>query len=137
MKPKHKKTISAEQFTTETSILPDVAAETVVQEAAELVHKAVHQSHADYSFYDFMRPQTGIFRDQDEPVRYLVDHALAIYTNNPDFKRKLRQDSGRDYLYSYMRHWISAEILSRTKSSLLRAYFSELTSFANGEEYRG
>jgi hypothetical protein len=134
---KKPKKISDEQFVAETYILPDVLAENVVREAAALVAKMVRQSHVDLSFYDTMSPGTGIFRGQDEPVQHLVSRALASYADDPAFKKKLRQDSGGDHLEAYMHHWLSAEMLSRTKSSLLRAYLTELTEFANGEHFRG
>lgn len=134
--PRNIKKISPDKFTDETSLVPEVVAEEVTREAAALVRKAAHP-HGDYSFYDFMRPKSGIFRDQYDPVNYLVNYALTVYANNSSFRKKLRQESGREVLYAYMRHWISAEILKRTKSSLLRAYLTELTNFANGEPFEG
>jgi len=103
--------ISAEKFSDETSILPHVVAENVVREASALIAKMNRSSHFEYPFYDTLTPRSGIFRDQEEPVKYLANHALTIYAHNPDFRRQLRKNSGRDYLYSYMRHWISAETL--------------------------
>lgn len=129
------KKISPDQFTDETSLVLEVVAENVAREAASLVRKAARQSREDYSFYDFMRPRSGIFRDQYDPVNYLVNYALTVYANNASFRKKLQRESGREVLYAYMRHWISAEILKRTKSLILRAYLTELTSFANGEPF--
>jgi hypothetical protein len=38
----------------------------------------------------------------------LGDRARAIYGANADFAKKLRRESGRETLYSFMRHWLAA-----------------------------
>ena len=137
------KTITPEKFMDETSIVPKMVAEKVVAEAATLLRKYASRARADVSFYDTLHPNTGIFRNQEEPVSFLVDHTLSVYANNKKFKREVRGDFHEatwrtlDVLESYMRHWISAEMIRRTRSSLVRAWLTELTQFANGESFEG
>jgi len=38
----------------------------------------------------------------------LADRARAIYGANADFAKKLRRESGRETLYSFMRHWLAS-----------------------------
>ena len=47
---------------------------------------------------------------RDEADR-LAAHAEMIYANNPDFKKKMRGRSAREYLYSFMQHWASGMLL--------------------------
>jgi hypothetical protein len=45
-------------------------------------------------------------------VRELATRANAIYTHNARFRRKVKGggNAGRDYLWMFMRHWLSALI---------------------------
>lgn len=137
------KKITAGKFADETSIIPDMVAERIVAEAAALIRKHSLRAHSDVCFYDTLQPNTGIFRDQEEPVSFLVDHALSTYSNNKRFKRQVRGTfheatwMGLGYLESYMRHWLSAEIIRRNHSPLVRAWLVEITKFANGEPFNG
>ena len=126
-----------DKFVGETSIVPEAVAERITREAGSLVRKHAGHARADVSFYDFLRPGTGIFRDQDEPTSFLVEHAVSVYSHNKQFRKKLQGDLGLGYLESYMRHWLSSEIMKRTKSPLVRAWLVELTRFANGEPFEG
>lgn len=87
-------------------------------------------------FYDVFN-QVGLFRDQDEPTSFLVEHALGVYSHDKQFRKKLRGDLGLGYLESYMRHWLSSEIMKRKKSPLVRAWLVDVTRFANGEPFTG
>jgi hypothetical protein len=45
--------------------------------------------------------------------KYLVGHAEAVYAANKDFRKKVQSEAddgnaGRDYLFTYMRHWLAA-----------------------------
>jgi len=131
------KKITADQFADETSIVPDVVAKRIVAEAAALVRRHSLRAHHEVSFYDTFQSGSGIFRNQEDPVVFLVDHTLAVYSNNARLKKQLRGDLGLGYLESYMRHWISAEMIKRTRSPLVRAWLTELNQFANGEPFNG
>ncbi|MDP1591874.1 MAG: hypothetical protein Q8M07_29210 [Prosthecobacter sp.] len=52
-------------------------------------------------------------------VAHLVQHAEEIAAASESFRRKLRGKLGREWLYSFMRHWLAAE-LKRTQSALFR-----------------
>jgi hypothetical protein len=61
---------------------------------------------------------------------YLSNNLRTVYANNKRFAKKLagRGNSGRDYAYSFMRHWAAAEL-----KKVAPAIFRKLpASFANG-----
>jgi hypothetical protein len=78
----------------DTPIVPFIVAECVAYEAARLT-----KTDSPLAF-----------------VQFLAERAESIYAANPQFRKLInaRGDSGRDTLYMFMRHWISAE-LKRTK----------------------
>ena len=87
---------AAKKFSIEadTSILVDVVAESVCDEASRLLDKPL---------------------DDERLIGYLVEHAETIYANNPNFRKNIRSEAnhgnaGRDYLYSYMRHWLASKL---------------------------
>lgn len=46
----------------------------------------------------------------------LADKANRVYQHNPAFRKAIRSkrgNYGRDYLYSFMRHWVAGECLDR------------------------
>jgi len=71
---------------TDTPLLPLFIAEAVVAEAGGFL-------------------QTEL---PDDFARRLAERAEHLYNVNPGFRRKLRArgNAGRDYLYSFMRHWL-------------------------------
>ena len=80
----------------DTNILPDVVAETVVNMASKLL--------------DINLPY--------DLTTWLVGYAEAAYLNNKEIRKKIRSNAdrgnaGRDWLYSFMEHWLSSEILRR------------------------
>jgi hypothetical protein len=82
-----------------TSILSYAVAESVVSEASYLL-------------------KLDLPRDLAE---WLVGYAEAIYANSKNFRKKINSNAnhgnaGRDYLYAFMKHWLSSEILKRSKS---------------------
>jgi hypothetical protein len=48
-------------------------------------------------------------------IRELTCRANTIYANNPRFRRKIhaRDEQGRDYLWSFARHWLAGLILKQ------------------------
>ena len=82
----------------DTGIIPEAVAESVVSEANTLL---------DWNIEEDVR--SDIFG-------YLAGYAEAVYANNAGFRKKIKSEAdggnaGRDCLYSYMRHWLSAELL--------------------------
>lgn len=59
----------------------------------------------------------------------LADKANTVYQRNPRFREWMRGKHGRDYLYTFMRHWLSAEVKDRFGIRVPE-------SFANGWELR-
>lgn len=80
------------------SILPYVIAEEVIAEARRLLNVNL----------------------PDDLSEWLVGYAEAIHDNNKSFRKKIASNAnhgnaGRDHLYAFMRHWLSSEILRRSK----------------------
>ena len=81
----------------DTSIVPVLLAEAVVSDAEILLGIKLPS-------------------DLDE---WLAGYAEAVYANNERFRKKVQSNAdhgnaGRDYLYAFMCHWLSSEILKRT-----------------------
>jgi hypothetical protein len=81
----------------DTSILVDVVAESVCDEASRLLGDPIDTEHM---------------------IEYLVDHAQQIYEHNPTFRKNIRSEAnhgnaGRDHLYTYMRHWLTSELVKQ------------------------
>lgn len=65
-----------------------------------------------------------------DAYKHLVEHAETIYQHNADFRKKIKGkgNRGRDYLYSFMRHWLSAWVAKN-----IPKLFAEIPdSFKNG-----
>jgi hypothetical protein len=79
----------------ETGIIRDVVAEKVTEEAASLLESPLTPETVQYL------------------VGYLTGHAAATYEASASFRKKInaRGNKGRDALYTYMRHWASAELV--------------------------
>jgi hypothetical protein len=81
----------------ETVLLPIVAADAVIHELALYLHgKGIE------------------LKASDDLANKLADRAEHCYAKNPNFRRRLRSQAdqgraGRDWLYAFMRHWLSAE----------------------------
>lgn len=62
--------------------------------------------------------------DREAYVSKLTDRAEHLYRVRPDIRAKFRKNNtyGRDWLYTFMRHWLAGEL----KDSRIPA------SFANG-----
>lgn len=75
---------------TDTPIIPWIVCEQVANEAARLTNSELPLSL----------------------VSYLTARAEACYAKNKSFRREIRRrgNRGRDHLYMFARHWISAEI---------------------------
>lgn len=93
----------------ETVILPDVIADSIVREVER---------------YLYNLDKTEL-QDREKYVNVLTDTAERLYRVRPDIRVKFRRNNtyGRDWLYTFMRHWLAAEL----KDSRIP------TSFANGE----
>ncbi len=80
----------------DTPILPDVVARRVVEDV-ERFTGCVPARHTVY-------------------IQQLVTRAEALYLHNPSFRQKIRSqaaggNAGRDYLYTFMRHWYAGLLL--------------------------
>lgn len=87
----------------DTSIMTDVLAEAVCEDAARLL---------DLPTVD------------ERLVGYLTAYANTVYSHNPRFRRKVRSEAnhgnaGRNYLYIYMCHWIAGELIKQGASRRL------------------
>jgi len=122
---KRSRTRPARTICDDTSIIPEAVAEGVVEEAVLLLNLDI-------------APDA-----QSELRHYLTGYAEAIYGHNPKFRSKVRSEAnngnaGRDYLYAYMRHWLTSKLLefipandrSRIRQTLDR------TGFSMGREIR-
>ena len=65
--------------------------------------------------------QVPDYRVEDQPrlIAYLVQRAEEIDAANESFRRKLRGGQGREWLNSFMRHWLAAEF-KRTQPAVFR-----------------
>lgn len=72
----------------ETYLTPYIIAETVCREARYLTRSDVPMGYETW----------------------LVRRARQLYAINVGFNRRLRADSGRDWLYMFLRHWITARL---------------------------
>ena len=93
----------------ETVILPDVIAESVCRE----VSLYLYRNHGT------------VLADHAKHAETLINRAERIYRARPDIRKKFRRNNtyGRDWLYTFMRHWLAGEL----KDSRVPA------SFANGQ----
>lgn len=84
----------------DTPLLPWVVADSVIGE--------VEQCH-------------GELRNRDAIADRLADRADRIYQRNERFRKTMRSrgNTGRDMLYSFMRHWLSAD-LKKTDPTVYR-----------------
>ena len=98
----------------ETAILPNVIAESVV---------------AELDLYLLCTHKRGLI-DHPRYAQILIDRAERIYKARPDLRSRFRKNNtfGRDWLYCFMRHWLTAEL--KDFSQYIPA------SFANGEPLR-
>ena len=89
-------------LTRETVLLPEIIAESVIGELER-----------------YLRTKLGTGQNLQESapglIESLANRAEDCYAANRKdrFGRELRKRSGRDYLYAFMRHWLSGE-LART-----------------------
>lgn len=81
----------------DTVILPDIVANAVIEQANHLLN-------------------INLLSTRPDLMGWLTGYATAVYANNPHFRKKIQSNAnkgnaGRDWLYSFMQHWLSAEIL--------------------------
>ena len=74
----------------DTPLIPEIIADMVIAEAGPLIEHA----HAD-------------------PLARLVARAERHYhgAGGPQFAKRIRSASGREYLHAFMRHWLAAELI--------------------------
>lgn len=107
IKTKSIKASHAHSIEEDTSIIPEIVAEQVIQEANHLLN-------------------TDLLEDVDSDlIGYLAGYANATYANSKDFHKKInsnadRGNAGRDWLYAFMKHWLSSEILRRNPDPQIR-----------------
>lgn len=90
---------------TDTPIMPWIIAENVIHE---------------FEMY------TGVqLEDWQDIVDRLTAKAEQCYQHNEYFRKRLRSpgNRGRDYLYSFMRHWLSGELKGRPEYTLIPELF--------------
>ena len=92
----------------DTGIMLDVVSDAVIQQASHVLD------------IDLRTTQPNL-------MGWMTGYAAAVYANNPKFRKKIQSNAnqciydhlgdggnaGRDWLYSFMQHWLSAEILRR------------------------
>jgi hypothetical protein len=105
----------------ETDILPEIVAESVVDSVTTYLYYAGGKTAEAEQFN----------AERERLVEGLVGYAERVYDHNESFRKKLRSrgNRGRDTLYSFMRHWLSAEI----KIGMPNIARLIPASFANGE----
>jgi hypothetical protein len=111
----HPPTGERHDIESDTSIIPDSLAETVLEDAARLLGRPLDD-------------------ERRRLIDHLVERAEHFHTGNPKFRKNVRSEAdhgnaGRDYLYGYMCHWISSELLKahpsrRTRKMLVDSGFS-------------
>lgn len=93
-------------------LIPEVVAQTILQEVVVATEYQV--------------------ADQPRLIEYLCERARRSAEANESTRRKLRGAQGREWLYSFMRHWLAAE-LDRTQPAVFRRLHAR---FAMGEPAR-
>ena len=85
----------------DTPIVPWAIAGSVVEEVHLYLHRKALGEEA-----------SRILHDEDRLVSHLTAFAQGVYQHSKDVRKKIRGkgNSGRDYLYTFMRHWLSAEL---------------------------
>ena len=125
--PSRKKSVisSPRSIQEDTGIIPEAVADGVVAEANYLLNANIEEDI-----------RTDI-------VGYLSGYAEAVYANNPDFRKNIRSkrdegNAGRDWLYSYMRHWLAAELLKSCPENDKARFrrILEASEFSMGREVR-
>ena len=80
----------------DTPLLPEVVADSVLGEASRFLGKDL----------------------PDEWVVLLADKCEGCYNaKNPQFKRKMKGANGREWLYSFMRHWLTGLLFKYDRPS--------------------
>lgn len=92
----------------DTALMPEIIADSVCREVA--------------SYLD----DESLLNDEHALADTLAAKARAIYSANARFAKTLRASDGRDTLYAFMRHWLTAELRRVRPAIRLPA------SFANG-----
>ena len=120
-----KKSLRPRSIEEDTGIIPEAVVDGVISEVNKLLHMNVEENI------------------RSDIYGYLTGYAEAVYANNPTFRKKIRSlanggNAGRDYLYSYMRHWITGELLKACpadeRPGIQRLLDS--TGFSMGQEIR-
>ena len=85
--------MSARTIADDTPLIPEIMADVVVREAGDLIEHAPAPAEA---------------------VARLAARAERHYKGDggPQFAKRLRSASGREYLHAFMRHWLAAELLA-------------------------
>lgn len=82
------KVVTMSKIEKQTDILVGVVAQSVCLEACQHIG-----SEKPYEYIDF-----------------LANKAESCYNKRENFRKKINGRNGRDWMYSFMRHWISAKI---------------------------
>lgn len=90
----------------DTPLVPHIVADIVAGEAETLVRREVLRGLRNH----------------------LVGKAESTYLKNTSWRKKIRGRNGREYLYSFMRHWAAAWMLN---NGIRRGEIP--TNFANGQ----
>jgi len=78
------KEVSMDDFIDQTALMPNLVAEKIMETSPLL--------QADKGWF----------------VSYVETYTLWLYNNSPQWRNHLRGESGRDWLYNFVRHWFQA-----------------------------
>jgi hypothetical protein len=98
----------------DTEIMPDIVASTVMGELEDYL--STSKKFGPYEQGTANKLVKHIQQHGETYVDELVKKTETLYQVNADFKRKLNSNAragnaGRDYLYMFMRHWLSSILL--------------------------
>lgn len=99
----------------DTPILPDVVAKTIIEDVRHFTGRR--------------------FAREGMYLQALVERAAGLYLHSPSFRKKIRGagNSGRDYLYTFMRHWYAGILLDNESIAVHQLRQAGVwNDFANG-----
>lgn len=99
----------------DTPILPDVVARTIIEDVRNFTGRRFSRE--------------GMY------LQALVERAAGLYLHSPSFRKKIRAagNSGRDYLYAFMRHWYAGILMDNESVAVYQLRQAGVwNDFANG-----
>jgi hypothetical protein len=86
----HQSKLANKTIEESTPIIPVAMAESVVNKAARLLDEDLQNTNF---------------------AEILASHAETIFKHNPDFRKKVKANNGREYLWNFMQHWLTSELM--------------------------